>query len=266
MLKSTYSHVFDRSLVKYSSQLYQGRRGACQHSSHWKHFLGHLKILPVTFINITSHPYHSTERQLNGVFIVFFQKEQLNSTLPLSRKLLPSSDEVDEKDKIALQLKEICGGNSDARSMSPCPSLELPITDQHEQRLNDLENKVAQLNSVLKENRQLKQEVSDLTNELHRVHSKVGCLEQTFQANLRAVHDEIVNVQVQMSAFMISPFPQEERARLMESIQGIQQRIGRLEQHMQSYGNMIGAMSTSLTRVANAVERDRMPAVDIRRL
>lgn len=176
-----------------------------------------------------------------------------------------------------------------ARSMSPSDTfLKVPIADQHEQRLNDLENKVAQHDSVLK------QQVSDLTNKLCNAYRKIGCLEEAlhrvhgkvdyleraiyrlscrqkgdydiYQANLTALHNEICNVQDQMNTSMVSPFPQEERARLMESIQGIQQRIGRLEQHVQSHGNMIGAISTSLTRVANAVESDRIPAVDIRHL
>ena len=207
---------------------------------------------------------------------LLFQKEQVNDTLPLSRKLnLPLAHGEDVKETIAPSLKRTLAGNSDAPSASSLSSLEVLITDQHEQRLNRLEDRVDLLS---KENFQLRQQILYLNNVFDDMNRKVQLLEQALaharfcqredddiiQANLNSLRNEQINLQSQFDRVMANPLSQEERARLIGQMDAIQERIGRLEQHMLSHRNMLAEISTSVRSLANAVASDRIPEVDIR--
>lgn len=207
---------------------------------------------------------------------LLFQKEQVNDTLPLSRKLnLPLAYGEDVKETIAPSLKGTLAGNSDAPSASSLSSLDVLITDQHEQRLNQLEDRVDLLS---KENVQLKQQILYLNNVFDDMNRKVQLLEQALararfcqredddiiQANLNSLRNEQMNLQSQFDRVMANPLSQEERARLIGQMDAIQERIGRLEQHMLSHRNMLAEISTSVRSLANAVASDRIPGIDIR--
>jgi len=201
------------------------------------------------------------------------QEKELNNTLPLSRKfnLSPAVNEVGIKEKIASSSKAVSAGNSDSRSVSSPGSFEVPITEQHEQRLNDLESK---FDLLLQENLERRQENRYLTNVIHDVNRKVDELSRAifchsnhydrFQASLNALQNDQINLQAQFNRFIENPLSHEDRARLVRHVEIIQERIRRLEQHILSHGNMLTDISTSVTSLANAVASDRIPGVDIR--
>lgn len=206
--------------------------------------------------------------------------QELNNTLPLSRKfnLSPAVNEVGIKEKIASSSKAVSAGNSDSRSVSSPGFFEVPINEQHEQRLNDLESKfdlLLQENLERRqENLQLRQENRYLTNVIHDVNRKVDELSRAifchsnhydrFQASLNALQNDQINLQAQFNRFIENPLSHEDRARLVRHVEIIQERIRRLEQHILSHGNMLTDISTSVTSLANAVASDRIPGVDIR--
>jgi len=199
--------------------------------------------------------------------------QELNNTLPLSRKfnLSPAVNELGIKEKIASSSKDVSAGNSDARSVSSLCSVEVPITEQHEQRLNDLESK---FDLLLQENLQLRQENRHFTNVMHDVNRKVDELSRVifcqnnhydmFQARLNALQNDQINFQAQFNRFLENPLSHEHRVRLVRHVEIIQERIRRIEQHVLSHGNMLTDISTSVTSLANAVASDRIPGVDIR--
>lgn len=178
------------------------------------------------------------------------------------------------KETIAPSLKGTLAGNSDAPSASSLSSLDVLITDQHEQRLNHLEERVDLLS---KEKVQLKQQIFHLTNVFYDVSCKVRLLKQALtrelcrqkeendiiQANLNSLRNEQMNLQSQFDRVVANPLSQEERARFIRQMDAIQERIRRLEQHVLSHGNMLAEISTSVRSLANAVASDRIPGVDI---
>lgn len=184
------------------------------------------------------------------------QKEELNN-------LWPACKVVGVKEKIKPSVKELSAGNNDTRSASSFCSLAVQITEQHEQRLQNLENMVLQLKQ---DNLQLKQDNLRLNNELREVIRKVDYIEQVndydfFQVN--ALQNEQVNLRAQFNRLMENPLSHEERDRLIRNMEAIQERIGRLEQRLLSHRNMLTDISTSVRSLANAVASDRVPGVDI---
>lgn len=172
------------------------------------------------------------------------------------------------KETIAPSFKRTLAGNSDAPSASSLSSLDVLITDRHEQRLNQLEDRVDLLS---KENFQLKQQILHLNHKvqlLEQAHAHARCCKKEdddiIQANLNSLRNEQMNLQSQFDYVMENPLSQEERARFLRQMDAIQERIRRLEQHILSHGNMLAEISTSVRSLANAVASDRIPGVDIR--
>ena len=223
--------------------------------------------------------------------LLLLQKEELNN-------LLPTCKVVGVKEKIKPSVKELSAGNNDTRSASSICSLEVQITEQHEQRLTNLENMFAQHDLIFKEHLQLKQDNLQLkqdnlqlkqdnlqfkqdnlrlNNELRDVTRKVDYIEEVLtnalrcqkddydflQGHLNALQNEQVNLRAQFSRLMENPLSHEERDRLIRNMEAIQERIGRLERHLLSHRNMLTNISTSVRSLANAVASDRVPGVDI---
>ena len=209
--------------------------------------------------------------------LLLLQKEELNN-------LLPTCKVVGVKEKIKPSVKELSAGNNDTRSASSICSLEVQITEQHEQRLTNLENMFAQHDLIFKvnlqlkqDNLQLKQDNLRLNNELRDVIRKVDYTEQVLtnalrcqkddydflQGHLNALQNEQVNLRAQFSRLMENTLSHEERDRLIRNMEAIQERIGRLERHLLSHRNMLTNISTSVRSLANAVASDRVPGVDI---
>ena len=203
------------------------------------------------------------------VLLLLLQKEEWNNTLPLSRKLnlFSSCNEVGEIEQIAPPVKELTVGNADTQSTSSCHS--------HEQRLNNIENRLAQYDLLFEENIRLKKSVQSLTSAFLDLKSKVDHIEHglanalqtigydNFLGSLNALNIEQIHLQAQLNRLLENALSRDEQGRLMRHMEAMQGRIGRLEQHLLSHRNMLTNISTSVRSLANAVTSDRLPGVDI---
>ena len=216
---------------------------------------------------------------------LLLQKEQLNVNELLQRQvpfLLSGSKASKIKNsrenslqftgEIAPTPKEVTSGNSDTRNTSSCNS----ITDQHEQRLSDLENKVAQHDLLIRENSLLRQDIRHLCDAFHDVSNKVNQVRHTldcqkrdfnaFQENLNALQNEQMNLQDRFNRLLESPVQRGELARLNRNMEVIQERIARLEGYSRSHGGMLANMANALTDLANAARPAQILGVDIQHL
>ena len=213
------------------------------------------------------------------------QKEQLNfNDLQRQVPILLSGSKVSKiknsrenslqfTGEISPTPKEVTSGNSDTRNTSSRNS----IIDQHEQRLSDLENRVAQRDLLIKaENTLLWQNIRHLFDAFHDVSNKVDQVQHTldcqkrdfdtFQEDLNALHNEQINLQDRFNRLLESPIQHGELARLNRSMEVIQERIQRLERYSQSHGDMLANMANRLTALADAVTREQILGVDIQRV
>lgn len=175
------------------------------------------------------------------------------------------------KEEIAPTLKEVAAGNCDTRNPS-----SRNVFDQHEQRLSDLENRVAQHDLVLRENFLLRQDICHLTDAVRDVSYKVDRIQHTlecqkrdydtFQGNLIALQNEQINLQARFSRLLESPLPLGELARLNRSMEVIQEKILRLERHSRSHGGMLTDMANSVSAMADTLRHVRVLGVDIQRV
>lgn len=218
---------------------------------------------------------------------LLLQKGQLNVTQPLQRQvpfLLSSNvaskikncriNDLEFKEEIAPSQKEVASGNSDTRNTFSRNSLD--VTDQHEQRLNDLENRVAQHDLLIKENCLLRQDIRCLTDAFRDVSNKVDHVQRTldcqkrdfdaFQENLNALQNEQFNLQARFNRLLESPLQQGELARLNRNMEVIHERIVRLERYSRSHGGMLANMANSVTALADAVRHVEILGVDIQRI
>lgn len=210
------------------------------------------------------------------------QKEQLNfNDLQRQVPILLSGSKVSKiknsrenslqfTGKIAPTQKEVTSGNSDTGNTSSRNS----ITDQHEQRLSDLENRVAQHDLLIRaENCLLWQNIRHLFDAFHDVSNKVDQVQHTldcqkrdfdaFQENLNALHNEQINLQDRFNRLLESPVQHGEFARLNRSMEAIQDSIQQLEHYSRSHRGMLTNMANRLTALATAVRRVGMLGVDI---
>ena len=212
------------------------------------------------------------------------QKEQLNfNDLQRQVPILLSGSKVSKiknsrenslqfTGEIAPTPKEVTSGNSDTRNTSSRNS----IIDQHEQRLSDLENRVAQHDLLKAENSLLWQNIRYLFDAFHDVSNKVDQVQHTldwqkrdfdsFKQNLNALHNEQINLQDRFNRLPESPVQLGEFARLNRSMEVIQEKIQRLEGYSQSHGGMLANMANRLTALADTVRRVGMLGVDIQRV
>lgn len=209
----------------------------------------------------------------NGLFLIMtcsylllLQKEQLNVNEILQRRvpiLLTGSkaSKIKNSRENSLQFtgeisptpKEVTSGNSDTRNTSSRNF----ITDQHEQRLSDVENRVAQHDLLIRKNSLLCQNIRHLFDAFHDVSNKVDRVQHTldcqkrnfdaFQENLNALHHEQINLQDRFNRLLESPVQHGEFARLNRSMEVIQERIARLEGNSRSQGGMLANMANALT-------------------
>ncbi len=175
------------------------------------------------------------------------------------------------KEEIAPTLKEVAAGKCDTRNPS-----SRNVFDQYEQRLSDLENRVAQHDLVLKENFLLRQDICSLTDAVRDVSYKVDRIQHTlecqkrdydtFQGNLTALQNEQINLQARFNLLLQSPLSHGELARLNRSMDVIQEKILRLEQHSRSHAGMLTDLSNSVIALANQVRHVTILGVDIQRI
>lgn len=200
---------------------------------------------------------------------LLLQKEQLNVNQLLQRQvpfLLSGStaskikksreNSLDFKGEIAPTPKELTSGNSDTRNTSSRSS----VSGQLEQRLNDLENRVAQHDL---ENYHLWQSIRHLSDAFRDVSTKVDQVRHTldcqkrifdaFQGNLNVLQNEQINLQARFNRLLESPHQHGELARLNRSMEVIQERIARLERYSRSQRRMLANMADKLTTLADAV-------------
>ena len=203
---------------------------------------------------------------------LLLQKGQLNVTLPLQRQvsfLLSANIEGKNRNsrENSTEFKEMA-------FMRNTSSQNFPnVTDQHEQRLNDLEHKVAQHDQLIKENLLLKEDIDRLTNAFHDVSNKVDHIQRTlvcqqkyydaFQAKFNSLQTEQTILQSRFDRLLATPLQPGELARLTRNMEVIQERLRRLEEHSQSHGTMLANISVSVTALANAVRHVRILGVDI---
>ena len=202
----------------------------------------------------------------------FLQKEQLNVNQLLQRQvpfLLSGStaskikksreSSLELEGEIAPTPKELTSGNSDTRNTSSRNS----VTDRLEQRLNDLENRVAQHDLLIRENALLRQNIRHLSDAFRDVSTKVFQVQHTldcqkrdfdaFQGKFNALQNEQINLQARLNRLLESPLQHEELARLNRIMEVIQERIERLERCSRSQGGMLANMADAVTALANAV-------------
>lgn len=213
---------------------------------------------------------------------MLLQKEQFNVNQLLQRQVphLLSGNKVSKinsrenslefKGEITPTPKEVTSGNSDTRNTSSRNS----VTDQHEQRLNDLENRVAQHDLLIRENSLLWQNIRHLFDAFGDVSNKVDQVQHTlerqkrdfdaFQGNFNALQNEQINLQARFNRLLGSPLQHGELARLDRSMEVIQERIARLERHSRSHGGMLANMANAVTDLADAVRR--VEILDIQRV
>lgn len=214
---------------------------------------------------------------------LLLQKEQLNVNQLLQRQvpLLLSGNKVSKiknsqenslefKGEITPTPKEVTSGNSDTRNTSSRNS----VTNQHEQRLNDLENRVAQHDLLIREIPLLWQSICHLSDAFRDVSNKVDCVQHTldcqerdfdtFQENFSALQNEQINLQARFNRLLESPLQHGELARLNRSMEVIQERIARLERYSRSHGGMLANMANTVTDLADAVRR--VEILDIQRV
>lgn len=168
------------------------------------------------------------------------------------------------KEEIAPTPKEVTSGNSNTRNT---PS-HISVTDQHEQRLNDLENRVARHDLLVMENSHLRQNISRLSVAFCDVSKKVDRIQHTldyqqrdfgaFQENLNALKNEQINLQARFNRLLESPLQRGELARLNRSMEVIHERIARLELHSRSHGGMLANTASTLTALANWMRREEI--------
>lgn len=215
-------------------------------------------------------------------YSLLLQKEQLNVNELFQRRVpllltgskagkIKSSREnsLQFTGEIAPIAKEVTSGNSDARNTSSRNS----ITDQHEQRLSDLENRVAQHDLLISENSLLRQNIRHLCDAFHDVSNKVDQVQHNldcqkrdfdaFQENLNALQNERIHLQDRFNRLLESPVQHGELARLNRSMEVIHERIERLERYSRSHGGMLANMANTLTALADAVTREQILGVDI---
>ena len=169
----------------------------------------------------------------------------------------------------------LAAGNCETRITSS-RSVFADFMEQHEKRLNDLENKVAQHDVVLRENFLLKQDVRhladairDVSNKVYHIQRTLECQKReydTFQGNLNALLNEQINLQARFNSLLESPLPQAELVRLNRSMEVIQGRILRLERHSRSHGGLLTNLTNSITALANQVRHVTILGVDIQRV
>ena len=215
---------------------------------------------------------------------LLLQKEQFNTQF-LQRQvpfLLSSSkaskiknsreNSLEFRGQIAPIPKEVASGNSDTRNTSSRNA----VTDQHEQRLNDLENRVAQHDLLIGENSLLWQNICHLSDAFRDVSNKVDHVQHTldcqkrdfdaFQENLSALQNEHITLQARFNRLLESPLQHGELARLNRSMEVIQERIARLEGYSRSHGGMLANVANTLTALADAVRPVQILGVDIQRI
>jgi len=173
------------------------------------------------------------------------------------------------KEEIAPTPKEMASGNSNTRN-TPHNS----VTDQHEQRLNDLENRVARHDLLLMENplhwqniRRLSVAFCDILKKVDRIQHTFDCQQRdfgAFQESLNALKNEQSNLQARFNRLLESPLQRGELARLNRSMEVIHERIERLEHHSRSHGGMLANTANRLTALANWMRREEI--LDIQRV
>ena len=173
---------------------------------------------------------------------------------------------LDFKEEIAPSPKEVASGNSDTRNTSSRNS----VADQHEQRLNDLENRVAQHDLLIRKIPFLRQDIRHLSDAFRDVSNKVDRLQRTLDCqkrdfdtlkeNVNALQNEQINLQVRFNR------QHGELAMLNRNMEVIQERIARLEGYSRSHGGMLANIANRLTALADAVRRAEILGVDIQRL
>ena len=176
------------------------------------------------------------------------------------------------KEEIAQSPKEVASGNSDTRNTSSRNS----VADQHEQRLNNLENRVAQHDLLIREIPFLRQRIRhlsdafrDVSNNVDRLQSTLDCQKReldAFKENLNALQNEQINLQIRFNRLLESPLQHGELARLNRNMEVIQERIAQLEGYSRSHGGMLANIANTLTALAGAVRRAGILGVDIQRL
>jgi len=215
--------------------------------------------------------------------LLLLQKEQLNVNQLLQQQvpfLLSGSkagkirnsreNSLEFKGEIAPTPKEVTLGNSDSRNTSSRKS----VADQNEQRLNDLENRVAQHDLLIRETPLLRQRIRHLSDAFRDVSNKVDQVQHTldcqkrdfddFQGKLNALQNEQFNLQARFNRLLESPLQRGELARLNRSMEVIQERIERLEHYSRSHGGMLANMANTVTDLADAVRR--VEILDIQRV
>ena len=175
------------------------------------------------------------------------------------------------KEEIAPSLKEVAAGNCDTRNTSSRHDSD--VTEQHEQRLNDLENRVAQHDLLLRENSFLREDIFHLTDAVRDVSNKVDhnqrileCQKRDYDTlleNLNALQIEQINLQTRFNRLLESPLPHGQLARLNRSMETIQVKIVRLERHSRSHGGMLANVADSVTALADTLRHVRVLPVDI---
>jgi len=213
-------------------------------------------------------------------YSLLLQKEQLNSNQHLQRQVLSSNvagkinyrreNSLEFKEEIAPTPKEVASGNSNTRNT---PS-HISVTDQHEQRLNDLENRVTLHGLLLMENTLFRQNIRrlsvafcDVSNKVDRIQHTLDCQQRdfgAFQENLNALKNEQINLQARFNRLLESPLQRGELARLNRSMEVIHERIERLEHHSRSHGGMLANTANRLTALANWMRREGI--LDIQRV